>query len=265
MPLSAAKWMRQGSAHFRPFDTGLEIRDNQRGSSAPRPARRPSPVAARQTELTAAGRPSTVAYTNNSSTPLHMTDPLHRLLELFQQARRANDPCATFVTLATVDDDGMPVSRIITVREVTEIYLVASVCATSPKVSQLATDKWEVLCFWPSLMVQCRLRGHARIQHDEATVANWRVRPNASRLVDTYHARGRSQSSPIESRELLLAEVDALARAFGDPTECPETVATLLLRPTQMEIWLGSVEDRLHDRRAYSLTPTGWSEQVLVP
>jgi pyridoxamine 5'-phosphate oxidase len=194
-----------------------------------------------------------------------MTNPLHRVLDLFEQASRVSDPCAMFVTLVTLDDGGMPVARVITVREVTDNGLIASISATSPKVAQLAADKWEVLCFWPSLMIQCRLRGHARIQHDQATVASWRARPKASRLADTYHARGRSQSSPIASREVLLAEVDALARASGDLTECPETVATLLLKPTQVEIWLGSVEDRLHDRRAYSLTHAGWSEQVLVP
>lgn len=194
-----------------------------------------------------------------------MTNPLHQLIDLFERARHANDPCATFVTLVTVDTSGIPVSRIITVREVTSSGLIASISSTSPKVAQLAADKWEVLCFWPSLMVQCRLRGRARIQHDEVTIASWRARPKASRLADTYHARGRSQSSPIESRQVLLAEVDALARASGDLSECPETVATLLLAATQMEIWLGSIENRLHDRRAYSLTPHGWSEQVLVP
>jgi pyridoxamine 5'-phosphate oxidase len=159
----------------------------------------------------------------------------------------------------------MPVSRIITVREVTGNGLIASISATSPKVAQLVAHRWEVLCFWPSLMVQCRLRGHVRIQHDDATVASWRTRPKSSRLVDTYHASGRPQSSPIESRETLLEEVEPLARTSGDLTECPETVTTLLLNPTRMEIWIGSVKDRLHDRREYTLTPTGWSEQVLVP
>jgi pyridoxamine 5'-phosphate oxidase len=194
-----------------------------------------------------------------------MSNPLHRLLDFFEQARRASDPCATFVTLVTVDHVGMPVSRIITVREITGDGLVASISATSPKVAQLAADRWEVLCFWPSLMVQCRLRGHAHIQHDEATVASWRTRPKSSRLVDTYHASARAQSSPIASRETLLEEVDALARTSGDLTQCPETVTTLLLNPTRMEIWIGSVKDRLHDRREYTLSPTGWTEQVLVP
>lgn len=115
------------------------------------------------------------------------------------------------------------------------------------------------------LLAQCRLRGRARIQHDEATAASWRTRPESSRLVDTYHARAQRQSSPVESRETLLEEVDALARTSDDLTQCPETVTTLLVNPTRVEIWIGSVKDRLHDRRDYTLSPTGWSEQVLVP
>ena len=140
-------------------------------------------------------------------------------------------------------------------REATDTCLIASVSATSPKVAQLAAGKWEVLCFWSSL--KCRLRGHAHLQHDEATAASWRTRPKASRLADTYHASVRPQSSRIASREALLAEVDALAHVSGDLTQCPETVATLVLQPTQIEIWLGSIKDRLHDRRLYSLTANG--------
>ena len=142
-----------------------------------------------------------------------MINPLHRLLEPFGETRRTNDPCATFVTLVIVDQGGTPVSRIITVRETTDAGLIASVSTTSPKVAQLVADKWEVLCFWPSLMAQCRLRGHAHIQHNEATAANWNMRPKTSRLVDTYHASMRPQSSPI-----IISSINSSGFSEGRPT-----------------------------------------------
>jgi hypothetical protein len=79
-----------------------------------------------------------------------MTNPRHRLVDFFEQARRASDPCATFVTLVTLDHGGTLASRIITVREVTGNGLIASISAASPKVAQLVADRWELLCFWPS-------------------------------------------------------------------------------------------------------------------
>jgi pyridoxamine 5'-phosphate oxidase len=195
-----------------------------------------------------------------------MAGPLQRLVAYFDEARSVGDPCATFATFTTVDTEGVPMSRVITIRDVSSAGITASVNAASPKVSQLlANGKWELLGFWPSLMVQFRLRGTATVVHDQFARSGWEKKSAESQLADLYHATVRSQSSPVPSREDFLAEVAQLRRSLPPSIDPPESVVSLRMVPSIIEIWIGSPQDRLHDRRLYMLDSSGWSEQVLVP
>jgi pyridoxine/pyridoxamine 5'-phosphate oxidase len=45
----------------------------------------------------------------------------------------------------------------------------------------------------------------------------------------------------------------------------PDTLKGVYLYPTEIDVWHGSPEDRLHDRCLCTRTATGWSSYTLVP
>lgn len=195
-----------------------------------------------------------------------MTDPLKQLSALRQTAIEQRDPCAHFTTLITLDQEGQPASRIVTLRSLDQNGIALLVNADSPKIRHWqANGKWELSGFWPTSMVQYRLRGDAELEQTETVRRDWQAKPKTSQLADLYHQRVRPQSSPLPSRQTLLDEIAQLNAALEDEVKAPAHVARLRLRPTLVEIGQASLSDRLHDRRLYQLQNNAWRETILVP
>ena len=193
-------------------------------------------------------------------------DPAQQLARLVDEARRHGDPCTPYASFITVDGHGSPASRIVTIREVGAQGIRISVNAESPKIRQLQCNgKWECLFFWPVAMIQVRVRGDASLAQTDHTRAEWLARAPESRLVDVYHAQVRQQSSPVETRKQLLDEIAALKDSLAELPACPNGIGSLWLVPSYLEIWRGSLADRLHDRREYWHDGDRWNERVLVP
>lgn len=185
-----------------------------------------------------------------------------------EQARRANDPAAPYATLVTVDEQGAPAARTVTVRGVAADEVSIFVNARSPKVEHLRADgRYELLAFFPTLMVQYRLRGGFELRTGDPDLAReWRQKPRSNQLMDVYQAVGRPQSSEVADHELLRAEVQALAdRLAGQPLDVPPTASRLVLLPTFVEQWLGSPADRLHRRTVFRRVDDAWTCTALVP
>jgi pyridoxamine 5'-phosphate oxidase len=184
-----------------------------------------------------------------------------------ERARQAGDPMAAFATLVTVDERGDPAARTVTLRDVDAAGVSITVNHDAPKARHLrANGRHELLAFFPSLMVQHRLRGAFRLLVDPDLEREWSRKPRPHQLADLYQAVGRPQSSEVASHEQLLAEVEALARRLeGRSLEMPPTVRRLVLRPTFVEQWLGSPGDRLHRRTAFERVEGGWTARTLVP
>ncbi|WP_158253670.1 pyridoxamine 5'-phosphate oxidase family protein [Chromobacterium alticapitis] len=189
-----------------------------------------------------------------------------RLGALHRAAISQADPCAHFATLITVDEQGQPASRIVTLRSLDENGIALLVNAHSPKIRHWqANGKWELSGFWPALMAQYRVRGAAELAQTEAVRRDWQAKPKASRLADLYHQRMRPQSSALPSRQTLLSELAELEAAWQDDVAAPPGVSRLLLKPEWLEISQASPTDRLHDRRLHRLQDGGWTEALLVP
>ncbi|WP_052941298.1 pyridoxamine 5'-phosphate oxidase family protein [Chromobacterium subtsugae] len=194
------------------------------------------------------------------------TDPVTQLERLFRQACSLGDPCARYASFITIDEDGLPASRIVTLLSLDAAGIAVSVNAASPKIRQWqANGKWELAGFWPAQMVQYRLRGQAMLEQNEQLRRDWQAKRRASRLADRYHQRIRQQSSPLPSRAALLAEMAQLEREPDVVSDAPPNIALLRLQIDMLELWTGSLADRLHDRRLYRKVADGWSETVLVP
>lgn len=184
---------------------------------------------------------------------------------LYLKAVEEGDPCANFLTLTTIDSSGLPHSRVLTIRSVTESFITVNVNLTSPKMVELTSNnKWELSGFWPKQMFQFRIRGSVSYSSPVSLSESWKKKNKHSRLADIYHASVRQQSSIVESRDKLLAEVSELSKT-ANLSNMPESVVSLDFSPDFYEIWVGSLENRLHERTVHNLKEGHWELKVLVP
>jgi pyridoxine/pyridoxamine 5'-phosphate oxidase len=65
----------------------------------------------------------------------------------------------------------------------------------------------------------------------------------------------------------LLQGIEALQQRYPEVEAVPlaDSLRGVYLYPTLIDAWHGSPTDRLHDRRAFTRTDTGWSSRILVP
>jgi pyridoxine/pyridoxamine 5'-phosphate oxidase len=197
-----------------------------------------------------------------------MDDPVELLIQSFHQARTAGDANAQYCALTTLDEDGYPVSRTVTVRQMNPEGIVIYINGQSPKVVQLKNNpKYELMFFWPSLIRQFRVRGAYEIFQSETQQRSWDGKPYAGKLYDLFHSFAHRQSAVLASRQAYLLKAEQLKQKFpqhGD-MEMPVEQVSLRFIPLYIESWSASMRDRMHDRRLYRLTDDGWQCQVLVP
>ena len=191
-----------------------------------------------------------------------------QLMEVLESARRARDPGADWLNLVTVDREGFPVARILTIREIGEESLVVTVNRDSPKMQQLEQNgRYEAHLFWPNLLGQVRIRGRYRVEDPPELTQGWRARAYGGKISDLYQVHCRPQSSIVASRELMLQELAQLRRRFpsNQAIEKPAEVVNLCLLPDFIELWIGDASDRMHDRRRYTRMGDAWREEFVVP
>ncbi len=197
-----------------------------------------------------------------------MPNPMIEMMEALEGARRAKDPGADWLNLITIDAEGFPVARILTIRSVTEESVVVTVNRQSPKMQQLAVGgRYEAHLFWPNLLGQVRMRGAYRVEDPPELAQGWRARAYGGKIMDLYGVRRRPQSSVVASREVMLQELAELRQQFPSDRviEKPAEVVNLVLLPDFFELWIGDATDRIHDRRRYTRQGDTWLEETLVP
>jgi pyridoxamine 5'-phosphate oxidase len=197
-----------------------------------------------------------------------MSGPMIELMAALEGARRARDPGADWLNLITVDAEGFPVARILTIRGVSEEGVVVTVNRDSPKMRQLeANRRYEAHLFWPNLLGQVRMRGSYRVEDPPELAEGWRARAHGGKLLDLYQVHCRPQSSVVPSREAMLQELAELRERFpcDAAIEKPAEIVNLVLLPDYLELWIGDATDRLHDRRQYTRHGDSWVEEVVVP
>jgi pyridoxamine 5'-phosphate oxidase len=196
-----------------------------------------------------------------------MGDPIREIVEEREHARERGDPLAEVCYLVTVASADRAEARALTLRDVSERGVGVMVNRTSPKWRQLSqTETATVLIHWPSVRRQYRIWGTVAPMEPERVVAYWRRKSHGSKLLEHYYTEFRPQSGQIASREEFLAEIDALRRRYPDPEAVPPppSLAGIYVVPRTIEVWHGS-EERLHDRRLFQRSGTGWECATLVP
>jgi pyridoxamine 5'-phosphate oxidase len=197
-----------------------------------------------------------------------MRSPIEIFDENWEKAKSLGDASAPFCTLATVSNTGQASVRTLVLREVIEDSFVIFISNTSPKWEHLEHSKqFELLVFWPSLMQQYRIRGKHSELSARTMESHWVQKPYDSKILDHYYVGVQPQTSPIDSRESLLAGIDALKMQYPSDQDIPfpKSAKGISIKATYIETWHSSDSDRLHERHLYRLSEGQWERQILVP
>lgn len=153
-----------------------------------------------------------------------------------------NDPNA--MTLATVDDRGMPNARMVLLKEIEDDAFVFYTNYGSTKAQELdGAGKAALLLHWKSLRRQLRVRGHVTREDGPKADDYFASRSLKSRL----GAWSSRQSQPLASRGALMAEVARRTVELGTSPPRPPFWGGYRVSPVEFEFWADGAF-RLHDR-----------------
>ncbi len=189
-------------------------------------------------------------------------DPLQEFARRLARAALGEPEGGTAMTLATVDDDGVPSARIVLLKGVDARGFVFYTNYGSRKARALEASGRAALCFfWPSLAQQVRVEGTVERLGAAESDAYFASRPRGSQA----GAWASRQSATLAARadlERRLAEVEE--RYAGQPIPRPPFWGGFLVRPEGIEFWEGQ-ESRLHVRCRYERDGDHWTSRALYP
>lgn len=194
-------------------------------------------------------------------------DPVAEIIDARQEARKRHDPHVDVCFLATVTAQGRPEVRAVSLRDIDAKGFGLLLNTMSPKWQQLTAGQCSLHLLWSTVRRQYRVYGHIETMEPERLQQYWQRKGHGSRLLEYYYETFHAQSQPIPSRSYLLESIAELTKRYPtkETMSVPETLRGVYLYPTEIDVWHGSPEDRLHDRRLYTRTDTGWSYCTLVP
>jgi len=171
-----------------------------------------------------------------------------------------NDPHA--MSVATVDEDGLPDVRIVLLKGLDEHGFVFYTNSESAKGQQLQGQGKAALCFhWKSQKRQVRVRGAVQPVSAAESDAYFASRARGSRI----GAWASDQSRPVADREALMAKTAEVQARF-DNKDVPRPAHWYGWRvtPESIEFWQDGAF-RLHDRIIFRTSDSGWSKTRLYP
>jgi pyridoxamine 5'-phosphate oxidase len=170
------------------------------------------------------------------------------------------------LVVATADADGVPSSRMVLLKGLSDDGFVFFTNVASRKGEELAANPRCALLFpWHPLERQVRVDGVASRLPRADVEAYFQARPRGSRI----GAWASHQSRPVADRGELAAAYAREEERFGEDDEvpAPEEWGGYLVSPLAVEFWQGR-PGRMHDRLVYrrdESAASGWSVERLAP
>lgn len=167
------------------------------------------------------------------------------------------------MTLSTVGPDGIPSSRVVLVRGYSPVGLFFYTNYASEKGSNLSHQPAaSVNFYWDQLQKQIRASGPVTKLSPEASDNYWAARPRPSQISQWVS----QQSSPVRSREQMLAEYAAAEKKFAGAESIPRPAhwGGYEIKLQKVEFWIGQ-PNRFHDRMVFSFEHNKWLGKRLYP
>lgn len=188
--------------------------------------------------------------------------PVDQFAKWFGEAMQAQVFEANAMSVATVDKDGKPSSRIVLIKQYDERGFTWYTNYESQKGRQLADHPHAALLFfWRELERQVRIEGRVEKTSVEDSDTYFYSRPVKSQLA----AVASQQSERIASRDEMEANFAAVEAASGGQPRRPPHWGGYRLVPERVEFWQGR-RSRFHDRIVFILQADGsWKKERLQP
>jgi pyridoxamine-phosphate oxidase len=189
--------------------------------------------------------------------------PFSQFTQWMDEAMQAKLMDPTAMSVATVDANGQPHSRIVLLKDFNHNGFVFYTHYESDKGQQIIENpKASLLFFWPELDRQIRIEGVLSKTSIAESETYFHSRPKESQLA----AYSSSQSHEVSSRAALeTAFADNAERFANRKVPHPAHWGGYRLTAHKFEFWQGR-PNRLHDRFSYSLeTEDTWHTSRLSP
>lgn len=188
--------------------------------------------------------------------------PLEQFRHWFEQALEAKVPEPNAMTLATVDANGRPSTRVVLIKDFDEAGLVWYTNYSSRKGRELSNNPYAALQFhWVELERVVRIEGIVEKVSDAESDAYYESRPLSSRI----GAWASDQSSVIPTRAVLISRAAEFGLKYRLHPPRPPHWGGYRLKPDQWEFWQGR-PSRLHDRLRFKISESGtWVRDRLAP
>ncbi len=191
-------------------------------------------------------------------------DPDRLFRRWFDEAELVEINTANAMTLATVDETGMPNARVVLLKGFDMRGFVFYTNFESAKGKELLAAPKAALCFhWKSLQRQVRVRGPVEQVSATEADAYYATRPLGARI----GAWASKQSRPLASRAELEEAVARFEKEFQgiNPTR-PRYWSGFRVIPLEIEFWQDRPH-RLHDRIVFrrGSADESWTKTRLYP